>query len=215
MNEFALTAGEIMMTKLKSFLLILGLLSFSFSAAAETVSKSLPQPDIKGGSPLMQTLNNRRSTKVFSSKAIDNQTLSDILWAAWGINRKDGKRTVPTAMNTQNMRVYAIMEDGAWLYDANKNKLNQVDKEDLRPLLAQQPYAENAPLFLLYTSNGSGEAVTSAMHAGSMYQNVGLVSASKGLNNVVRGYFDKAGIAKALNINEADIIISQVVGWPK
>lgn len=204
-----------MMTKLKSFLLVLGLLSFSFSAVAETVSKSLPQPDTKGGSPLMQTLSNRRSTKVFSNKSIDSQTLSDILWAAWGMNRKDGKRTVPTAMNTQNMRVYAIMEDGVWLYDANKNKLNQINKEDLRPLLAQQPYAENAPLFLLYTSNGSGEAVTSAMHAGSMYQNVGLYAASKGLNNVVRGYFDKAAVAKALSINEEDIVISQVVGWPK
>lgn len=215
MNKFALTAGEIMMTKLKSFLLVLGLLSFSFSAVAETVSKSLPQPDTKGGSPLMQTLSNRRSTKVFSNKSIDSQTLSDILWAAWGMNRKDGKRTVPTAMNTQNMRVYAIMEDGVWLYDANKNKLNQINKEDLRPLLAQQPYAENAPLFLLYTSNGSGEAVTSAMHAGSMYQNVGLYAASKGLNNVVRGYFDKAAVAKALSINEEDIVISQVVGWPK
>lgn len=203
------------MIKMKSFFLVLGLLAVSFPAVAETLSKSLPQPDISGGKPLMAVLQNRRSEKNFSDKAIDKQILSEILWSAWGFNRKDGKRTVPTSMNTQNMRVYAIMADGAWIYDASKNKLNQVNKEDLRPLFVQQAYAENAPLFLLYTSNGSGEAITSAMHAGSMYQNVGLYSASKGLNNVVRGYFDKASVAKALNINEEDIIISQVVGWPK
>lgn len=204
-----------MMMKLKSLFWVLFLLAISFPALAETTSKSLPQPDVKGGKPLMETLNKRQSTKIFSSKTIDDKTLSEILWSAWGVNRKDGKRTVPTSMNTQNMRVYAIMADGAWLYDANKNKLNLVEKDDLRPLLAQQAYAANAPLFLVYTTNGSGEAVTSGMHAGSMYQNVGLYSASKGLNNVVRGYFDKAAVAKALNINEADIIISQVVGWPK
>lgn len=184
-------------------------------AWAETVSKMLPAPDVKGGQPLMQTLKNRHSGKVFADKAIDDQTLSEILWAAWGINRSEGKRTVPTSMNTQNMRVYAVMADGAWIYDANKNKLVQVSSEDLRPLLAKQSYAEKAPLFLVYATNGSGEAVTSAMHAGSMYQNVGLYSASKGLNNVVRGYFDKKELAKALKIEEADIIISQVIGWPK
>lgn len=188
---------------------------FALPAWAETVSKQLPAPDVKGGKPLMQTLKNRHSGKVFSSKPIDEQTLSEILWAAWGVNRGDGKRTVPTSMNTQNMRVYTIMADGAWVYDANKNKLVQISAEDLRPLLAKQAYAANAPLFLVYATNGSGEAVTSAMHAGAMYQNVGLYSASKGLNNVVRSYFDKEGLAKALNLEEADIIVSQVVGWPK
>lgn len=203
------------MLRLKSVFLILSGLLLASSAWAETVSKSLPSPDLKGGKPLMQVLNSRQSIKTFSSQPLDDQTLSEVLWSAWGINRKDGKRVVPTSMNTQNMRVYAIQADGAWLYDATKNKLTQVSAEDLRPLMAQQAYAKEVPLFLLYTTNGSGEAVTSGMHAGSMYQNVGLYTASKGLNNVVRGYYDKSGLAKALNIPEEDIIISQAVGWPK
>lgn len=204
-----------MMTKKNFVYLLMILFTISFPVMAETTSKSLLEPDYKSGKPLMVVLKNRQSTKNFSNKPLDNQTLSEILWSAWGINRKDGKRTIPTSMNTQNMRLYAIMADGAWLYDANKQKINLVNKEDLRPLLAQQAYAEKAPLFLLYTTNGSGEPLASAMHAGSMYQNVGLYSASKGLNNVVRNYFDKPGLAKALNLNENDIIISQVVGWPE
>lgn len=203
------------MRKLHFFFLLSAVLLSALPAYAETVSKTLPAPDINGGKPLMQTLNKRHSGKVFADKAIDNQTLSEILWAAWGTNRPDGKRTVPTSMNTQNMRVYAVMADGAWVYDANKNRLNQVSDEDLRPFLAKQSYAQKAPLFLVYATNGTGEAVTSALHAGSMYQNVGLYSASKGLNNVVRSYFDKEGLAKALKIDETEIIVSQVVGWPK
>lgn len=203
------------MTKLKYVLVILSLLLIGGPVQAENLTKSLPNPDLVGGKPLMQTLKNRQSAKEFSNKIIDDQILSEILWSAWGINRADGKRTIPTSMNTQNMRVYAIMSDGAWLYEPNKQKIMQVSSEDLRPELATQAYAAEAPLFLLYTTNGSGEAVTSALHAGSMYQNVALYSASQGLNNVVRSYFNKAPLAKALKINEEDIIVSQVVGWPK
>lgn len=204
-----------MMTKLKYVLIILSLLLTVSPAWAENLTKTLPTPDYTGGKPLMQTLKERQSTKDFSNKAIEDQILSEILWSAWGINRADGKRTIPTSMNTQNMRVYAIMADGAWLYEPNKQKIIQVSTQDLRPELATQAYASQAPLFLLYTTNGSGEAVTSALHAGSMYQNVALYSASQGLNNVVRSYFNKAPLAKALNIDENDIVVSQVVGWPK
>ena len=175
---------------------------------------SLPPPNIFGGLAIMEALNNRHSGKDFSYNTIDYQTLSEILWAAWGINRDDGKRTVPTAMNQQNMQVYVLMANGAWLYNAQNNNIEQVTAQDLRSYLQTQEYTQNAPVFLLYTTNGNPAGMTDAMQAGSMYQNVALYCAAKGLNNVVRADFQKSDLAAALGIDEDTILISQVVGYP-
>ena len=160
----------------------------------------------------MEAVNKRQSRREFRPKAVDDQTLSDILYVAWGISH-DGKRTIPTSMNKQNMNVYTVMADGAWLYQAETNTLKQVSDKDLRPLMAKQDYVKDAPLVLVYT--GTDEK-NSPLHAGSAYQNVGLYCADKGLNNVVRGYFEKADLEKELKLNENQwIVVSQAVGWPK
>lgn len=177
--------------------------------AAETVRK-LPTPDTKGGIPLMEAIHARKSVKEFSAKKIDDQTLSEIMYAAWGISH-EGKRTIPTSMNKQNLNVYAILPDGAWLYDGVDNSIKQVSNQDLRSYLTTQDYTKDAQLFLVYTGT---DPQNSYLHAGSAYQNVGLYTASRGLNNVVRAYVDKKGLAKALNLNEEDIIVTQVIGWP-
>ncbi len=182
-------------------------LAYSVPAAAATV-QPLPAPDMTGGKPLMQTLKERHTARVFGTKEIDENTLSEMLWAAWGVNRPDsGKRTVPTAMNRQNIDVYVLKADGAWRYDGQKHALEQVVPQDLRASADK-----NAPVTLLYVAD---ESIMSGMHAGSIYQNVGLFCASEGLNNVVRRSFDREALNKALGLDGGrQVLAAQSVGWP-
>ena len=195
---------------------ILGVLAFSFMFSATLANanevQTLPAPNIKGGQPLMETLTNRKTIRDFSDQAIDNQTLSEILWSAWGISHGE-KRTIPTSQNKQNLKVYVTKADGTWLYNAKDNRLEQVSNQDLRALMAKQDFVKTAPITLIFTGT---DAKNSPMHAGSAYQNVGLYCASQGLGNVVRGYLDREAVEKALKLpSEEKVIITQTIGWPK
>lgn len=180
--------------------------------AAALEKKALPQPRTDGGMPLMQALMARKSMRSFSDKSVEPQVLADMLWAAFGINRPDGKRTAPTAMNKQDMDIYVLNKDGVFLYDAKENALIPVSDKDLRNINTQ-PFAKKAPVTLLYVARNGRFA---GMHAGSLYQNVGLFCASAGLNNVVRGGKDNDEMTKALNLSDGkQVIVSQVVGYPE
>lgn len=195
---------------------ILGVLAFSFMFSATLANaaevQTLPAPNIKGGQPLMETLANRKTIRDLSDQAIDNQTLSELLWSAWGISHGE-KRTIPTSQNKQNLKVYVTKADGTWLYNAKDNRLEQVSNQDLRALMAKQDFVKTAPITLIFTGT---DAKNSPMHAGSAYQNVGLYCASQGLGNVVRGYLDREAVEKALKLpSEEKVIITQTIGWPK
>lgn len=188
----------------------------SLTAQAEDIIK-LPAANKTGGKPLMQALNSRQSNKQFSTKSIDEQTLANILWAAVGVNRENGKLTIPTAMNHQDIEVYVVRADGIWLYDVKEHLLRNISTEDARPMVAKQAYAAKAPLALLYVTNNNEtpNMQYAAMHAGSAYQNVGLYCASAGLANVVRSSIDKRKLSKAMQLAVTkSIIISQSIGWP-
>ena len=189
------------------------MLFFVFAAgcnaqAAEEIK--LPAPDTKGGIPLMEAIARRQTIREFSPKAIDDQTLSDILYAAWGVSH-DGKRTIPTGKNLQNLRVFAARKDGIWEYDGAAGSLTKISDADLTPALALQDFVKDAPLNLIFTGT---DKQYSPMNAAAAYQNVGLYCASRGLHNVVRGYINRAEIAKTLGMDEEEIIVSQTIGWP-
>ncbi|MEG6505375.1 nitroreductase family protein [Nitratidesulfovibrio sp. 1201_IL3209] len=191
-------------------------------ARAAQGAVTLPPPDLSGAAggagsrPLMQALAGRASTRAFREDAIPDQVLGELLWAAWGVNRPDGKRTVPTARNRQGMDVYVVRADGAWRYDGAPHALERAAAEDLRPLLARQSYVATAPVTLVYTAAASEDPVYAAMHAGSMYQGAGLFCASAGLGNVVRASYDEAALHAALRLPaDRRIVISQTVGWPR
>ena len=174
--------------------------------------QALPRPRTDGGMPLMQALMARKSARSFADRPIEPQVMADMLWAAFGVNRPDGKRTAPTAMNKQDMDVYVLNKDGVFSYDAAENALIPVSDKDLRSINAQ-PFAKKAPVTLLYVAKDGKFA---GMHAGSLYQNVGLFCASAGLNNVVRGGKDNEEMTKALNLSDGKrVIVSQVVGYPE
>lgn len=192
------------------WIFLISTLLFSETAMAETVMKKLPAPVMTGGKPLMEAIAERKTIREFKAQDIDEQTLSEILWTAFGISH-DGKRTIPTAMNQQNLKVYVVKNDGAWLYDAAGNTLTQITAENLQPLFATQDFMKNVPVNLVYV--GSDEKY-SPMHAGSAYQNVGLYAASKGMHSVVRGYFDNDKVTKALGLENGErAIVSQAIGW--
>ena len=146
--------------------------------AAEAATRmELPAPNKTGGMPLMQALNARRSTKTnYSGAALSAQQLSDLLWATWGANREDGRRTAPTAMNRQDVRVYVALENGVWQYDAG-HALIKVLVGDWRGQMG------GGSLTLLYAIPQANE--WGGAHVGSLYQNAGLYCASAGLGNFV------------------------------
>ncbi|MBP3546378.1 MAG: SagB/ThcOx family dehydrogenase [Alphaproteobacteria bacterium] len=194
---------------------ILGVLAVMLTTnMAQALEKQLPQPDKSGGLPLMEALQQRRSGKFFIKKDIDDKVLSNILWAAYGVNDNEGRRTIPTAMNQKELEIYIADKNGVWVYDADNNALQQISDENILKAFSSQEYMENAPLVLIYTGNKESNYVE--MHAGSAYQNVGLYAASAGLNNVVRGYFDKEQVAKLIKLPEnKKVIITQAIGWGK
>ena len=146
-------------------------------AAEKSVRMELPAPTKSGGMPLMQALNERHSSKMsYSGAALSPQQLSDLLWATWGVNRADGRRTAPTAMNRQDVRVYVALENGVWLYDAD-NALVNVLEGDWRGQMG------GGSLTLVYAIPQANE--WGGAHVGSLYQNAGLYCASAGLGNFV------------------------------
>lgn len=186
--------------------------SFFPYANAQVVTYPLPDPAISGGRPLMDVISERHSSRTFSSNPIDDQTLSEVLYAAYGVSHDQVKRTIPMAKGQNTMNIYVFRNDGVWLYNPLQQNLSQVSPNDMRSIFNTQDYAYNVPVQLLYTGPNNSYSL---MEAGSAYQNVGLYAASRGLNNIVRAYFDKKQAAQILNINEDEVIISQAIGWPQ
>lgn len=185
---------------------------------------SLPKPETHGGKPLMQALAERKSQREFASRDLNPQVLSNLLWAAFGINRPDGRRTAPSAMNRQTIDVYVLKADGAYLYDAAKNQLLPVSAADLRSAAGTQAFVGQAPLNLVYVSDyskmGNSPELDKATYAGAetgfIGQNVYLYCASEGLATVIRASIDKAPLAQALKLRpEQHIVLAQTVGYPK
>ncbi|CAK7064504.1 MAG: hypothetical protein DELT_01584 [Desulfovibrio sp.] len=180
----------------------------SHAAAAKETRMALPAPQKKGGMPLMEALNARHANrKISNKKPVDMQTLSNLLWATWGVNRPDGKRTAPTAMNKQEIQVYAAIESGVWLYDGNKNELVQVLQDDVRSKFG------GVPVTLLFVAPANG--TISGLHAGSLYQNAGLFCASAGLANVVK-ITGRHALKDMLTFpDKYDVLVIQCIGWPE
>jgi len=208
--------------------LITGFMILSFAAsafAAELDPIKLPPPNLSGGKSLMQSLQARKSSRDFSTKKLPGQVLSNLLWAACGINRPDnGRRTAPSAVNWQEIDVYVSMAEGLYIYNAKEHALKPVIKQDIRALTGKQGFVKDAPVNLIYVadlskiSRADAEEIIlySATDTGFISQNVYLYCASEGLATVVRGMIDKDALAKAMKLRDNQkIILSQTVGYPE
>jgi nitroreductase len=180
---------------------------------------ALPPPNKAGGKPLMEALNARQTERTFSPEALSDQQLSDLLWAACGVNRPGGKRTAPSAMNRQEIDLYVALPAGLYLYDAPSHALRQILATDLCGVAGKQPFVKTAPLCLIYVADYDrmrGDTdFYSAVDTGFISQNVYLFCASEGLHTVVLGTVDKAALHAAMQLRPAQhIMLTQPVGRP-
>ena len=195
------------------------MLCLTLSAQIFAQDIQLPTPRKTGGLPLMEALNARQTGRDFSSKPLDEQMLSDLLWAALGINRPDGKRTAPSARNMQEIDLYVALPSGLYLYEAKQNVLEQIFSDDIREQTGKQPFTQRAPVNLIYvaeTKRMRGDTTFySAVDTGYISQNVYLFCASEGLNTVVLGMVDKDALHKAMKLKPSQLVIlTQPVGFP-
>jgi hypothetical protein len=204
-----------------SLVVILALVWALASYGADPIQ--LPSPPMEGGKPLMQTLKDRMTIRTFNEEKLPMQTLSNLLWAAFGINRPDGRRTAPSAKNWQEIDIYVASPDGLFLWDPQKNVLNPIVGKDVRGLTGTQPFVKEAAVNLVYvadyskaTGGGADKDVWVGADAGVIIQNVYLYCASEGLAAVVRANIDRDPLAKEMKLKpEQRIMFAQSVGYPK
>lgn len=174
-------------------------------------------PDTLGGKPLMQAISRRKSDRQFDTKNLSLKHLSEILWVANGINRANGKRTVPSAMALYPLQTYAVMANGIYFYNTQKHQLEPVVKGDFRSLAGKQTFVDSAPLNLLFIAKGknANDNFNAAMlDSGYCSQNIYLYCASEGLKCVVRAGAKEVELLKAMNLDaNYKFIIAQTVGY--
>jgi SagB-type dehydrogenase family enzyme len=186
---------------------------------------ALPAPRTRGGKPLMQALKERRSSREFSSKPLPPEMLSDLLWAAFGMNRPETHgRTAPSAHDWEEIDVYVATADGLHLYDAEAHALKELLSRDMRARTGVQDFVAEAPVNLVYVADLSRmveataeeRARYSGPDAGFIAQNVYLFCASEGLATVVRGLVDRPALARLMRLTpDQQIILAQTVGYPE
>jgi nitroreductase len=201
------------------------LLCPALSLAQELKPVSLPAPQTAGGKPLMQALKDRHSTREFSSEKLPLQVLSNLLWAAFGINRPaSGDRTAPYWRHIMVIDVYLAMADGVWLYEPKTHKLLPYMKEDFRAQTGLQDFVATAPLNLVYVAHGERmmdvipeeRRLYACVDASFIGQNVYLFCASEGLATVFRGAVDGPKLGKALKLPDQQFVtFAQTVGYPR
>lgn len=184
----------------------------------------LPTPDMKRQTiSVMETYKQRKSVREYSAKALSEQDLSDLLWAAQGQNREDGHLTSPTAMNRQEIRLYVFTEKSVSLYDPQANTLTQVASGDHRGIMASgQDFVKNAPVVLLmvadmdkFRSNNQHAQWMVAVDTGIVCENINLFCSAAGLCTVPRGTMDSKAISTLLGLNDNQIpLINNPVGYP-
>lgn len=193
------------MKKIILSFIAMGLSGMPLLQATEPVK--LDQPDLERGAPVMKALADRQSIKNFSGKKLSQKDLSDLLWAANGINRPDsGKRTAPSAMNRQDVKIYACTQDASYLYDHKTHTLVPVSDGDARPT--------DAPVCLVLVTDTAEP--WAAIDAGIVSQNISLFCSGTGLATYPRASMNKKALAKALKLTSSQTpMLCHPVGYKK
>ncbi len=209
---------------LTALFLLWSLLPLSSAMAQDLPSIQLPPPVTTGGMPLMDALSERQTSRAFRSDSLPLQTLADLLWAAFGVNRPEsGKRTAPSAVNWQETDIYVVMERGTFLYEATEHRLDAVRAGDLRALTGIQEFVADAPVTLVLVTDMSKidrpsqeeKNFYSAIDAGYISQNIYLFCASEGLATGVRALVDRPTLHEAMGLaDHQKIVVAQSVGYP-
>ena len=202
------------------------LIFFSLSVSAQELKTiKLPPPQMDNPKSLMSALMERKSSREFGTRKLPLNVLSNLLWAACGVNRPEsGKRTSPSAMNRQEIDVYVASPEGLYLYEAKGHALRPILNQDVRAMTGMQPFVKEAPINLIYVAdlrkmggeNTEEKNMYVSADTGFISQNVYLSCAAQGLSTVVRGSLDRDSLGKAMRLEPTqEIILAQTVGYPK
>jgi SagB-type dehydrogenase family enzyme len=212
------------MKRLIAFFTVLCLTTASL-LAQDLQEIKLNNPNKSRGSALMKALSDRQSIREYAARDLSLQDLSDLIWAANGVNRPDGRRTAPSARNCQEIDVYMINKDGAYLYDPAGHTLKPVAKGDFKKAVAaNQDYVTTAPVILVLVANleklgdptHEGNRSTAAMDAGIVSQNINIFCAAVGLATVPRGIMNKDELKTILKLTDNQLLLlNNPVGYPK
>jgi len=192
-----------------------------------TIHLPAPQKDL--AFPLMQALQNRRSIRKWSEVPLSDQELANLLWAACGISKEPygrvkNRRTAPSACNAQEIRVYVLLETGAFLYDEEQHALIRIIPDDIRGHTGRQKMMKAAPVGLVYVADLSrmtgpylrseeAKRFSAWVDTGFVSQNVYLYCAAAGLGTVVLALIDRDRLHGLLQLQEHEkIVLTQVVG---
>ena len=179
-------------------------------------------PQKNGGMPLMEALANRKTNRDFTQQELTAQQLSNLLWAANGVNREDGRRTAPTARNAQQIEIYVLNKEGVYLYMPKEHALQMIVKGDQRKSGASQERFQECPLMLIFVANydkmedfsAEAKATYECTDAGNVSQNVYLYCASEGLATCALGSIHHEKLKEMLKFN-GRAILGQSVGVAK
>ena len=191
--------------------------------AMPQTSIRLAAPKTEGGMPLFAALQSRHSSRAYDpARDLSPEQLSQLLWSAWGLNRKDGRRTAPSTRNNQSIELYVVDRTGVYAYDAAAHALNKVADGDHRAETGMQPFAGDASLNILFVGDTAKFAdiphdkalVYFGADIGHISENIDLFCASEGLATVERGSFDPARIASFLPLPATKKVMkTQSVGF--
>ncbi len=200
------------------FMPLVAAMFMSVSCAAQD-NIALPKPDKSSKTTLIAALQNRHTEREMAEKEFSDKDLATLLWAANGINREDGKRTAPSAMNRQDVEIYVVRKDGAYFWNPETNTLERRSSKDLRSAVAKgQDFTAKAPLSLVLVSNGDkfGDMPNKfgLADAGYVSQNICLICSAEGWACCPRATMDNETLAKELNLGAKQIpMLNNVVGY--
>jgi len=189
----------------------------------------LPEPQKELDFPLMKALEKRRSIRKWKNAPVPEQELSNLLWAACGITKNKygnvkSKRTAPSACNSQEIRVYVLLERGVFLYNEENHELIEILSKDLREQIGTQKMMKAAPMGIVfvadlsrmtspYLRNKEGQRFSAWVDTGFISQNVYLYCAASNLGTVVLSLVDRDKLHKLMQLKEHEkIVLTQVVG---
>lgn len=189
----------------------------------------LPEPQTELDFPLMKALEQRRSIRQWKERQISEQELSNLLWAACGITKKPygnakSKRTAPSACNSQEIRVYTLLENGVFLYNEDKHELIKIAAEDIREHTGTQKMMKSAPMGLVFVADLSrmkspflrsmeAKKFSAWVDTGYISQNVYLYCAAANMGTVALSLVDRDKLRTLMQLKEHEkIVLTQVVG---
>ncbi len=211
----------------KHIWVVVVILLASLSVQAAQRIHRFPRPQMEGGMPLYEALSKRASEREFHTTPIPDRVLGNLLWAAFGVNRKeDGKRTAPSTRNWQAIDIYICTAQGFFRYEPAAHGMIKLGDTDLRAETGTQNFAGKAPVNLVYVADtrrmktlgglsDQEKTFYGAADTGFIAQNVYLFCASEGLNTVVRASVDRKDLAELLGLEEGqEITLCQTIGYP-